>query len=1012
MTIDRPTAAQSGSPAAAPPNARLDRPGQRNRGKRYRKAIGPRLAKLFGVVQLLFALIAVNSAYLVGVSLLEWSTQRVYQNWFYLNMFLAHLVLGALIIVPAIAFGIAHIRNVHNRPNRRAVAVGYVLFAAALLLLATGVVLTRLEGVIVVKDPRLRRIAYWLHVAAPILVAWLFVLHRLSGRPIRWRQGARWAGVAGIFGAVMLVWQAQDPRAWNEEGPAAGEAYFFPSLSRTSSGGFIPEQVLDNDEYCAECHEDSHRTWSQSAHRFASFNNPAYLASVRETRQVTFERDGNLQAARFCAGCHDPVVFFSGKFDDPEFDDVSDPAGQAGITCTSCHAITNINSLRGNADYTIEEPIHYPFAFSKQPALRWVNRQLVKAKPEFHKRTFLKPLHLTPEYCGTCHKVHLPEELNGYKWLRGQNHYDSFVQSGVAGHAVAAFYYPDRTEDGCNGCHMPLAPSDQFGAQDFDGTGALQAHDHQFPSANTALAHLLGRAPLAEEPWAEEALEAHRKFNEGVMRVDIFGVRAGSGLDGKQFAPLRPAVPALRPGGSYILDVVVRALRMGHAFTQGTSDSNEVWVDVRVRAGDRVVGRSGGLSDSSAGHSVDPWSHFVNAYMLDRDGNRIDRRNAQDIFVPLYNHQIPPGASDTLHYRLDLPPEIVGPVDVEVRLQYRKFDTRYMRFVFGEDYVNDLPIMTLAMDRLTFPISNSVEGTEFDRQDVVPDLSTDIAAWQRWNDYGIGLLRKGGSSRGELKAAEAAFLRVEELGRPEGPVNLARLYLVQGAVRDKAILALERAGGFDPPAPAWTVAWLSGLVNKQNGFLDEAVRDLESVVEMDTQETRRRGLDFSRSIELQNELGQTVFELAKQARGDAGRAERTELLQRALETFQKVLGLDPENATAHFNLSQIYRQLGDAVRADEHRELHQVYVPDPNASDTAAANARRRDPAADHAADAIVIYDLARPGAYELEDAESGGRRRAEPFELHVAGRAARQDRRTDKPLGTAVDDDEQGGGR
>ena len=26
-------------------------------------------------------------------------------------------------------------------------------------------------------------------------------------------------------------------------------------------------------------------------------------------------------------------------------------------------------------------------------------------------------------------KVHLPEELNHYKWLRGQNHYDSFLLS-------------------------------------------------------------------------------------------------------------------------------------------------------------------------------------------------------------------------------------------------------------------------------------------------------------------------------------------------------------------------------------------------------------------------------------------------------------------------------------------------------------------------------------------------------------------------------------------------------
>ena len=49
--------------------------------------------------------------------------------------------------------------------------------------------------------------------------------------------------------------------------------------------------------------------------------------------------------------------------------------------------------------------------------LKFINQQLVKAKPEFHKQTFLKPFHKTAEFCGACHKVHLPEELNKYKWL-------------------------------------------------------------------------------------------------------------------------------------------------------------------------------------------------------------------------------------------------------------------------------------------------------------------------------------------------------------------------------------------------------------------------------------------------------------------------------------------------------------------------------------------------------------------------------------------------------------------
>ena len=48
---------------------------------------------------------------------------------------------------------------------------------------------------------------------------------------------------------------------------------------------------------------------------------------------------------------------------------VNHPTSQAGITCTVCHAITNVNSTRGNADYTIEEPLHYPFAYSDNAVL-------------------------------------------------------------------------------------------------------------------------------------------------------------------------------------------------------------------------------------------------------------------------------------------------------------------------------------------------------------------------------------------------------------------------------------------------------------------------------------------------------------------------------------------------------------------------------------------------------------------------------------------------------------------
>lgn len=924
------------------------------RRRKYLPAVGPRLKKVLFVVFGLFALLAVNSTYLIAVTLLERFTGRTYQNWFYMNMFLLHLGLGLLFILPVVIFGVAHMRNAYNRPNRRAVRVGLGLFATALILLASGIVLTRIEGVIVVKDPQTRSVAYWAHVLSPIAAAWLFVLHRLAGKRITWAIGRRWALVAAAFAAVLVVVQSQDPRRWNVEGPKSGEKYFFPSLARTSTGDFIPAATLMNDRYCAECHGDVHRSWTNSVHRLSSFNNPPYLFSVRETRKVALEKDGDVQAARFCAGCHDPVVFFTGKFDDPEFDDVNDPTGQAGITCSVCHSITHVNSVRGNSDYTIEEPIHYPFAFSENRTLAYVNRQLIKAKPEFHKKTFLKPLHKSAEFCASCHKVHLPPELNNYKWLRGQNHYDSFLLSGVSGHGVQSFYYPPKAQANCNGCHMPTMASGDFAAKVYDDSGLLKVRDHQFPSANTALPHLLGLPP--------EVNEAHAKFNEGVMRVDLFGIKEGGTIDGALQAPLRPAVPALSPGRSYLLETVVRTVKIGHHFTQGTADSNEVWLDLVASSGGRVIGRSGGFGP---GREVDPWSHFLNVYMLDRDGNRIDRRNAQDIFVPLYNHQIPPGAADVVHYRLQVPSGLRSPLSIEARLLYRKFDTTYMRMVFPERAENDLPVLTLASDSLTFPIAGGEAAA------ANPDSK--IEPWQRWNDYGIALLLKGGKSKGELAQAEAAFAEVEKLGRPDGPLNLARVYIQQGAVQDRAIAALERAAAFTPPAPSWSVAWFTGIVNKQNGYLDQAIANFKSILEEEDPALRERGFDFSKDYRLLIELGQTLVERARAERGGERSAAREAIQREAVGYFQRSLALDPENAAAHYNLELLFRQLGDSQAAALHATAFERYRSDDNAADRAIQIARSRNPAADHAADAIVIYDLARPGAYGLGEAAAKG---------------------------------------
>jgi tetratricopeptide (TPR) repeat protein len=989
--------------------------------QKYVRAVGPRLRVLLYIVFGLVALLVANSLFLFSITVLEWVTRATYQDYFYLCMFALHIALGLALIVPYVAFGLIHMLTSWNRKNKRAIRIGYALLTAGIVVLVTGLLLMRIEGLFDLKHPVSRATIYWLHVLVPVAAGWLYWLHRLAGPKIKWRIGITYAAVVAALVGGMVILRSQDPRGWNRPGSVEGDQYFKPSLVGTPDGKFIKEQTLMMDSYCLKCHQDAFQGWFHSAHHFSSFNNPAYLASVRETREVALQRDGSVKASRWCAGCHDPVPFLSGKFDNPNYDLVNDPTAHAGITCTVCHAVTHVNSTKGNADFVIEEPVHYPFATSTNPVLQYINNQLVKAKPSFHKQTFLKPFHKDPdkaaEFCSTCHKVALPKELNHYKeFLRGQNHFDPYLLSGVS-HGVQSFYYPPKTQKKCAGCHMNLLESGDFGARDFDGSGKLSIHNHLFPAANTAIAFLkkkmpedemhapyLGEVPRNFTPDFDAAMKVHQDFLKDCVRVDIFALRElkpgkegeeRSLVSGTLHAPLRPIQPTLKPGEKYLLETVIRTLKLGHPLTQGTADSNEMWMDVIVKSGDKVIGRSGGMD---AKGEVDRYAHFVNVFMLDRNGNRINRRNPQDIFTPLYNHQIPPGAGWVVHYELDVPAkeQLAGPITVEIKLQYRKFDHEYVDFFTRaakegdkpfpglnpkrpkvEPVVNKFPITTMAADKITLP----VEG--FDAKVTNPP-SPIKDEWQRWNDYGIGLFLEG--KKGELRQSEEVFKKVAAMGRFDGHINLARLYQLDGRLDEATEMLNAASASKAADLPFWTINWLKGTVNSQQGHLTDAIENYRSVLTDRSPLMIERGYDFSRDYRVINDLAKTLFEQSKRLRGASQKEEQRRLREEARDYYLRTLELDSEDVAAHFGLSLIYEVLGEKELAEQHRALHERYKPDDNAGDEAVAIARARYPHANAAAEAVVIYPLRRPGAPELPPAASATTSSNIPGTLPIGG--------------------------
>ena len=99
----------------------------------------------------------------------------------------------------------------------------------------------------------------------------------------------------------------------------------------------------------------------------------------------------------------------------------------------------------------------------------------------------------------------------------------------------------------------------------------------------------------------------------------------------------------------------MRTRKVGHFFPGGTVDAFDVWVELEATDDHgRVLLHSGAVADDGRG-PVDPGAHFYRSLQLDEHGNPINKRNAWMTRSVAYVRLIPPGAADTIHYRLQIP---------------------------------------------------------------------------------------------------------------------------------------------------------------------------------------------------------------------------------------------------------------------------------------------------------------------------------------------------------------------
>jgi tetratricopeptide (TPR) repeat protein len=764
-----------------------------------------------------------------------------------------------------------------------------------------------------------------LRVAAALAVLAVLAPVARYLREARWTQRGRIANPA--LPPVTMAGEGDGPT-----GP------FFPSSAQVYGGEKIPSKFFMESDSCKRCHEDIYNQWNSSAHHFSSFNNQWYRKSI-EYMQDTI----GTKPSKWCGGCHDPAVLYSGKMDTPIKQIVHTPEAQAGLGCMMCHSIADVKSTMGQGDFYLEYPKLHELAASKNPVVRTLHDFMIKLNPEPHRRVFLKPFmkQQTAEFCSSCHKVHLDVPVNHYRWIRGFNEYDNWQASGVSGDGARSFYYPPKPQQ-CADCHMPLEPSNDM------GNVAGKVHSHRFPAANTAL-------PTANEDAAQ--LKATEDFlTSGALTVDIFSLTPASAplktgaiaqhelattfavgeeaeakitpgavaeaapVTAPVTAPLDRVRPAVRRGDTVRVDVVVRTKRVGHFFPGGTVDAYDTWLELKgVDDKGQTIFWSGMVEDNGKG-PVEKGAHFYRSLQVDAHGNRINKRNAWATRAVVYVRLIPPGAADTVHFRMKIPEKTGGRITLTARLCYRKFSWWNTQFAFAGERDNSPskpgvapPTVTPDYDDTKMAFTASLRGISA-KEEKIPDLpivavaqnqvTLDVLAanapapqpktqlakedWQRWNDYGIGLLLQG-----DLKAAQAAFEKVTEVDpqNPDGWVNIGRAALQEGDVA-RARSVLEKALALNPKLARTNFFY--GSLMKSAGDYDQAAAHFEIVL-----------AQYPRDRVALNNLGRVLFLERKYSE--------------AVKVLRQVLAIDPEDLQAHYNLMLCYNGLGDEKMSKEHQ---------------------------------------------------------------------------------------------
>jgi tetratricopeptide (TPR) repeat protein len=543
-----------------------------------------------------------------------------------------------------------------------------------------------------------------------------------------------------------------------------------------------------------------------------------------------------------------------------------------GLTCTTCHSVIGLDSTNGNSSIKMGVPsVIVDENGERIPGE--VPFDMILRHPERHSAAVMHDFLHKPEFCAACHKANLPAPLNDYKFIRAFTAFDEWQQSKFSQRNPLTFYTADFTT--CQSCHMKrnavILPD--YGAKD----GTLVSH--RWLAGNTAVPFYYGF-----DEQLKKTIEFLRSGN--YLNVDIFGIeKAGSE---KLVAPLGKVPFSLAPSDIVEVYLVIQNKNIGHSLIPEVRDLYEAWVEFTVTdSSGKEVYHSGFLKPDGM---LDPRAHsFTNRPVTD-EGEFVDNHKVWTIHSVAYDNSIQAGRSVLVRYQFRMPADVNGAVTVTAKVNYRHLRQSYLNNVLGADHPA-YPVVELASRSRVLKIGENQPE---------PAAANDNADWMRWNNLGISLL-----DQSQYMEAVGAFGEVVKL-RPDyadGYTNVGLTEIVWEKY-ESARRAINRALSIDPHSAR--AIYYDGLLERRAGNTAKEIADFSKVVEM-----------FPESRYARRELGISYYQNNDNSA--------------ALEQFQALQKIDPDDLAAHYNLSILYRRMGKPEQAREQQAMFVDKKVDPGA---------------------------------------------------------------------------------